>query len=60
MQLPSGCVSGGLTRMLQWEKLEFFKCEPHIDIDPTRSPAIGAAIQANVLAVINPMMRYYY
>ncbi len=42
---------GGSTRMPRVrEKVgEFFSCEPHVDIDPDKVVAIGAALQADVL-----------
>jgi molecular chaperone HscA len=42
---------GGSTRMpcVRERVGEFFACQPHVDIDPDRVVAIGAAIQADVL-----------
>ncbi|MEM7304791.1 MAG: Fe-S protein assembly chaperone HscA [Pseudomonadota bacterium] len=43
---------GGSTRvpLVRQEVEKFFGCKPHTDIDPDRVVAIGAAIQADVLA----------
>jgi len=42
---------GGSTRIpyIRDQVGEFFACQPHVDIDPDRVVAIGAAIQADVL-----------
>ena len=42
---------GGTTRIpyVRERVGEFFDCQPHVDIDPDRVVAIGAAIQADVL-----------
>jgi len=43
---------GGSTRIPLVRQLvgEFFACEPHVDINPDRVVALGAAIQADMLA----------
>ncbi len=47
---------GGSTRIPLVREMagKFFHCEPHVDIDPDKVVAIGAAIQADILAGNKP------
>ena len=55
-QIRDVVMVGGATRTPQVRQVvgEFFQCEPRVDIDPDRVVAIGAALQADVLAGNKP------
>jgi len=54
--LENVVMVGGSTRipLVREQVAEFFNCEPLVDIDPDKVVAIGAAIQADVLAGNKP------
>lgn len=55
-EVQSLVMVGGSTRIPEVRARvgQFFNCEPHLDIDPDKVVAIGAAIQANILVGNKP------